>query len=647
MMASSYVKDTRLIEQLPNVFGTLVVIQKPITDDTCLNKLQDILKTKLTTVEIVEKSGAGNFLQMVASDNGDLQDSVLVFALAFTGNLGSKELVFNHYQTDITSLCKTVWACERMKEPSIAAAAFTSLSQFTSHPTGLAWILSEDFLDKAWTFIEHAKSLFLIQKVTDFLISLYTGLSEHVSRWQSSCAKIQEAMAVMLHKIEDLLKNDFSANCSMANSATDLSSPLVECALQLLKVICLTDRSSSQAVVQSQSMTENLLSVFYRDSRSIFTAALDVLDALFLESSFTSSAMYASVLELPHKLLAKEALWKSQKMAVRLLMKYSSGVLTEDQIQQLEETVLIPLFVVLDRTPEAVTLSVDVWQQTIESTSRSTWTQMIWHTVDCSDRLNFKKLSKVEMLLATLEKSLLECGNTKAKFLVKNRKIQQKILEYLQTLSADKELDAKIFSTVLRLMKEIGIDSPTFSKCLRCIHPRMPLIVRMEEEQGRQLSETLKMKMCDMQWEVRDSTAEFLGSVVEIYNDDEIVMHWIMHNNLDIQVHQMVSDKDSYVRATAIRFVEMTLLSMPIWDNLCQLLQNSKGPVEDILRILLRDSEAFPRRTAVVFMKSLFLHKHHIFKKIEPEFLTTMGAAMGDFDWEVKIKCLELWGMCH
>lgn len=97
----------------------------------------------VTTVEIVEKSGAGNFLQMVASDNGDLQDSVLVFALAFTGNLGSKELVFNHYQTDITSLCKTVWACERMKEPSIAAAAFTSLSQFTSHPTGLAWILSE------------------------------------------------------------------------------------------------------------------------------------------------------------------------------------------------------------------------------------------------------------------------------------------------------------------------------------------------------------------------------------------------------------------------------------------------------------------------------------------------------------------------
>lgn len=57
----------------------------------------------------------------------------------------------------------------------------------------------------------------------------------------------------------------------------------------------------------------------------------------------------------------------------------------------------------------------------------------------------------------------------------------------------------------------------------------------------------------------------------------------------------------------------------------------------------MKDSEAFPRRNAVLYMKGLFLHKHDIYKRIESEFLTTMADVMSDFDWEVKVKCLEFW----
>ncbi|XP_064818961.1 BRCA1-associated ATM activator 1-like isoform X2 [Oncorhynchus masou masou] len=138
----------------------------------------------------------------------------------------------------------------------------------------------------------------------------------------------------------------------------------------------------------------------------------------------------------------------------------------------------------------------------------------------------------------------------------------------------------------------------------------------------------LKKRVCDVRWEVRDSTLEFLGQLCEALSCTVTPI-----------LLEALWDQESYVRASAISALARTL---PLNDQQGEP-GNQTQTLGQLLDILSQDSEGFPRRAVVQFFISwLKTHPSSSPSSSSSSLCSVLSLGSTDLDWEVKVHTLEL-----
>lgn len=139
----------------------------------------------------------------------------------------------------------------------------------------------------------------------------------------------------------------------------------------------------------------------------------------------------------------------------------------------------------------------------------------------------------------------------------------------------------------------------------------------------------LKKRVCDVRWEVRDSTLEFLGQLCEALSCTVTPI-----------LLEALCDQESYVRASAISALARTL---PLSDQQGEPgNQTQEQTLGQLLHILSQDSEGFPRRAVVQFFINWLKTHPSSSSSSSSSLRSVLSLGSTDLDWEVKVHTLEL-----
>lgn len=170
--------------------------------------------------------------------------------------------------------------------------------------------------------------------------------------------------------------------------------------------------------------------------------------------------------------------------------------------------------------------------------------------------------------------------------------------------------------------------------------PNLALLVESDSNMN-DIGTTLYKRLHDQNWEVRDSVLEVLTTIATISENkypafQDILIH---HKFLTVAIDIFMNDNESYVRASAIKFIYITIKIDKLWN---EELSNLNLP-DKIIKLFNNESEAIVRKESVTLIKELYIfRKWH--KSMTDEMIRTMAdAAVNDLHWEVKINALEFW----
>uniref|UniRef100_A0A3B4AUR9 BRCA1-associated ATM activator 1 n=1 Tax=Periophthalmus magnuspinnatus TaxID=409849 RepID=A0A3B4AUR9_9GOBI len=150
------------------------------------------------------------------------------------------------------------------------------------------------------------------------------------------------------------------------------------------------------------------------------------------------------------------------------------------------------------------------------------------------------------------------------------------------------------------------------------------------------LLRVVQKRVCDLRWEVRDSTVEFLGQQAALAPSSSIPSQSLLLldecSTLPL-LREALQDQENYVRASAV-------------SALAQALQRgwSQGTdiVTKLLSILCEDTEGFSRRAVVQYFISWFSSSSSSPSLLMSSIPSILSHGSSDLDWEVKVHTLEL-----
>uniref|UniRef100_A0A8C1WEC4 BRCA1-associated ATM activator 1 n=1 Tax=Cyprinus carpio TaxID=7962 RepID=A0A8C1WEC4_CYPCA len=151
----------------------------------------------------------------------------------------------------------------------------------------------------------------------------------------------------------------------------------------------------------------------------------------------------------------------------------------------------------------------------------------------------------------------------------------------------------------------------------------------------------LEKRMCDLRWEVRDSTLEFITQLTTALNGNSGFTEALHTSGMVSVLLSSLADAEGYVRASAVAAVGEAVTAS---SHQMVLVSNSKlldEALVQMMAILSQDTEGFPRR-AVVQAFTSWLKGSHLITALELSLSSVLSLGGSDFDWEVKMHTLEL-----
>ncbi|KAK6301229.1 hypothetical protein J4Q44_G00293270 [Coregonus suidteri] len=210
-------------------------------------------------------------------------------------------------------------------------------------------------------------------------------------------------------------------------------------------------------------------------------------------------------------------------------------------------------------------------------------------------------------------------------------------LASLNTCSGAVELVVEVFHVLLQYLQNPDSDPTVLQKTYQAMLRWLSVSAEpssLADLVNEDLLPVLRKRVCDVRWEVRDSTLEFLGQLCAC----EALACTVTPILLGA-----LCDQESYVRASAISALARTL-PLPLSG-----LQGEAGnhtqeeAVSQLLDILSQDSEGFARRAVVQFFISwLKTHPSSSSSSSSSSLRSVLSLGSTDLDWEVKVHTLEL-----
>ncbi|XP_062399716.1 BRCA1-associated ATM activator 1 [Sardina pilchardus] len=210
------------------------------------------------------------------------------------------------------------------------------------------------------------------------------------------------------------------------------------------------------------------------------------------------------------------------------------------------------------------------------------------------------------------------------------RCLRQEVLDLLHQCLQHPDSDPTVLQKTLQaLLKWICLDS---SDCSEQTHFLT-----------QSLFPALMKRVCDMHWEVRDSTLEFITQLIVNSSDSVAFSGALRGSGIVSLLLACLDDSEGYVRASAISALGQAVTAAHHQGETNTNSHNSL-PEEVLTRlsaILAQDTEGFPRR-AVLKAVTAWLSRPHPPPGLDQSLSALLTLGIDDFDWEVKVHTLEL-----
>ncbi|XP_063054115.1 BRCA1-associated ATM activator 1 [Engraulis encrasicolus] len=154
----------------------------------------------------------------------------------------------------------------------------------------------------------------------------------------------------------------------------------------------------------------------------------------------------------------------------------------------------------------------------------------------------------------------------------------------------------------------------------------------------------LMKRVCDVHWEVRDSTLEFITQLTVNSKDSAALSSALWGSGIVSLLLACLDDSEGYVRASAVSALGQAVTAAHHQGEL-----NANSPntlTGDVLTrlvgILSDDTEGFPRRAVIKAFIGWQSAKPRPLACLQHSLPGVLALGIDDFDWEVKVHTLEL-----
>ncbi|XP_054499790.2 integrator complex assembly factor BRAT1 isoform X2 [Agelaius phoeniceus] len=654
---------------LPGVCAALADPRQPGLDDTCLEKLLDWFRS-LTwfdpTVELVQDNPCLTELLSSVLALADPSPGILSFTLQLAGILASSESRFQHLQEKLLGRLfgpegprgGAAW-----EEASVRSAWLKGVHSMLHHLPALHCLCSTGGMDVIFT-LQGDPSLFVASAASQLLVHMLTFSLE--------------------------------SETPKALSTKDCDWP--GCAQMIVKHIKESLQSSSAShIEQSLKLLSSLFGSCFGSCYAAWTEALwlDIakqIESFLLEETVQAQPLLANLLlnvaRSPAFCGTEGSFWALVTSALEHLTPVQAGPLAvgllklckcpQDVRIQALTVLLQPMDCILRAASQplecAGLLDESVSDPaTVESllSSKTSCAGLLCQTLTHLEKLLSLKHLRVDLPCVSLLHSLLTIlqfcngflsptsplGSTISRNLINCFRVQKSALDVLAALSEKKECDTLIgnlFDVLLAYLQSPNT-SPTVLK--KTFQATSKWLVHLQElsSSNSQWPQTekiledvlvvLQKRLCSPCWEVRDSSLEFLTSMVKCLRDQKEFRQCLLSSEVLRLTENLLEDPESYVRASAVTAVghlapiACFAPESPVTGNQ----YNKESIVAKLQEILSTDSEGFPRRAVIsIFTKWLREGCTGQLEDTEHFVSRVIQTVEHDLDWEVRLGGLEL-----
>ncbi|MEQ2181026.1 hypothetical protein GOODEAATRI_007145 [Goodea atripinnis] len=650
--------DRECVLILPRVCEVLAASGSSLPDDTSLEKLLDWFTT-------ITQTGP----------------SILSFTLKLAGLIGASEDGFKVLEVRLKKF--NPYPRNPVPYPSIAISTLQGCSVlglvFDPRHWQEAGLWEDPCLQIGWiqglkTILQHSKALrFFVQagnsscRTLDFLF--LTLLNKTVLQGQGGVPLFCAGL------IEPLLHLQTDSSLFVASAANQM----------LAHVLLLCESLSSVGCngTKERDLEQNSLSMETNQNCSgVITKALEYLNKCLVLKETSQLSQSQQILKLLTQLLVQVRTPLLDKLlltvidSVEELVTKSCSQLT----LPLMDVVLAAnrfLFTFTARKPSTsgiwyllllvVCSVIPSTQPTVLESCCYPWTSLpaslCWmKTPQAPDCLPCPQRRIVSAVLSLLK---LCCGDTSSssagcvgvfRFVTGSSKVQKCSMEALSALSKSPEVEIllpEVFKLLTEYLNSPSSDPSVLQKSYQALISWIGVCTDLSCITGllrEDLIQAVRKRACDMRWEARDSTVEFLGHLAEVQScrtsaGEEREPSNSLLGGCSFTVpllKEALQDLESYVRASSISALGQTLTFS--WQQGAALTQDQVEIVTRLQEILSQDSEGFARRAVVKYFIAWFssCSSPTSCSLLVQSVPTVLSQGVADLDWEVKLHTLEL-----
>ncbi|XP_067911855.1 BRCA1-associated ATM activator 1 [Heterodontus francisci] len=677
--------ESEYVELLPRVCAVLGDIRQSVVDDTCLEKLLDCFQTitrNETELYTLQKNLCLPNVIVNVSKQTDLNPNILSFIMRLTGLFAASEDYFCKLEDDGIISClfgnPANLGTEAWEEATVRCGWLLGIQNMLQHEAVIQFLCKFDCIDGIIR-LQKDPSIFVASTAGQLLANILTFSLQrcelatlgngskirltdtidtvttlHSTNWSGSVC------AITGH-IEDFLRSDITSNIQQAlkllSKVSGTSHPVallslwpkIEGSIELLLKGNLTGIG--------QPLTEFFLNI----SR---TLPCEVLEPKIWEllSLLLRSLNQAEALTLASGILKLKNCPQPLRMqAITALFQPLNYIITVTSVQPQEDTVLLDASsdyrVDIEHCLSRKSACINLFCQTLSHL----WDllQMPSQTIELPyQALTNSVLTVLQLCIGTAISTTL-AGVSISRHLIGCVKVQRAGIDVLgavtQWAGGIKEVNDAL-NLLLDYIRNPDTDCTVLKKSLQALFHWMlhctevedshKLEPKLQEFLHGDFISVMKKRLFDVHWEIRDSTLEFLGQLCFQFKEIESFLQIIGSCGIPHLVLELLSDPESYVRASAITALGKMNYLTPNWQMLTNEKDGTvmKGNIHSyLLDILNQDTEGFPRR-AVVQVFTDWLKNNYMLSPCELENLVPVILKIGssDLDWEVKVHSLEL-----
>ncbi|XP_070617382.1 BRCA1-associated ATM activator 1 [Erythrolamprus reginae] len=652
--------DARCAQLLPSVCAALADPERPVADDTCLEKLLDWFKALATagpSLRVLKESPCLIELILAVLKQGEPDPVLLSFIMRLTGTLAASESSFQYLQHrevvfgafgEAGALGSPLWEDMTIRSGWVQGA-FVMLQ----HYSAFQFLCNSGALDVIFT-LQRDPSLFITAGANRLLARLLIfSVKSEPSRLLSSkdcdwpaCARmmvsrVEEALA---SRSASRVKHSLKLLMTLFEHNQDAWTEILWSRISRTVEALVVEREPTQA---GPCLVDLFLSMARSPAFSCHECSLWKLVGLALKNISP-----AEVGPLAHGLLKLETCpqaIKAQSLAVLLepmdyILRATSHHLASPNVSSVEPllsiSLLCQMMAYLEDIQESACLEVEFPHKTLL----------------CS------VLTVLQLCAGQAVSSSSSLDSTLSHLLIGSFRVQRAALSLLGALSqwsasVDNEERLPVFDVLLTYLRSPDSNPVILKKALQgtlkwlmiALQPSASLADLQEHQKFlRDAVQVLRKHLCSPSWEVRDSSLEFLSLAMKRLRGLGWFWQELLSSELPRLLGDLLNDPESYVRASAVKTWGRFSLAAHSGPEAPDVERNEdtkeiRAGDARLLEILSSDTEGFPRRAAI----SVFVHW---LKEGHPEALAdptrfvsrALRAADGDLDWEVKINALEL-----